>query len=144
MNELQAVFSGDLTTTSAIEKLEEKLGEVEEELVLTIDEVISDGMYMRVGYFPAGIVGTAAVHVSDFLNIMVSGKMLVASEKGNMVVEGFDFYKSHAGEKKAFYILEDTIFISIDKVPVDEIDGDMRPHYTVKGMKEYNELIGVM
>lgn len=143
LQEIQEIFTPDkVTTTEDIERLENYLESQGENLDISIDEVLADGMYMRVGYFPAGVIGTAAVHLSDFLNIMVSGKMIVASDQGNVTVQGFDFFKSERGVKKAFYIIEDTTFISIDRVDTDELQEDMKALYTVKGIKEYNRLLG--
>lgn len=142
MNEL-AIFNleAKATSTEDIERFEKLIEGAGEEVEPTVEEVLVDGMYMRVGYFAAGTCGTARVHLSDFINIMVSGKMLVVSEKGNVIVEGFDFFKSEAGVKKAFYIIEDTTFISIDRCDETELKEDMLPYYTVKGMSEYNKRI---
>ena len=145
LQEFEEMFIPDkVTTTRDIERLEELLLNASDEDTpeISIEECLADGMYMRVGYFPAGVIGTAAIHLSDFLNIMVSGKMIVASEQGNVTVQGFDFFKSYAGVKKAFYILEDTTFISIDRVDTDELQEDMKALYSVQGIQEYNRLLG--
>jgi len=139
VNPIQQIFKQGLPYTSnkAIERFERFIESSGEEFEPCYEELLVDGMYMRVGYFPAGMTGTAVVHLSDFINIMVSGKMIVASEVANVTVEGFDFFKSNKGEKKAFYIIEDTTFISIDRVETDELKEDMLSEYSVKGMEDY-------
>lgn len=89
-----------------------------------IHEVVN-GMYRRTMMMPRGHVITGALHKAPYVDLMISGKIMVKSflvngsvEEGEEL-EGFNIMKGVPGRKRVAYILEDTIWQTVDKTTKD-------------------------
>lgn len=78
-----------------------------------------NGVYIRETFFPAGTLVIGHAHKAPTLNVMMMGRMLLASPDGPLEIAGPYTFVSPAGRKIA-YVLEDTIFQNV--FATDETD----------------------
>jgi hypothetical protein len=73
----------------------------------------ADGLYGRELHIPAGTVLTGAIHKREHINIIIKGKIEVATESGSKIVEGPCVIVSPPGTKRVGIALEDTIWMTV-------------------------------
>lgn len=101
----------------ALEKIMLDLPQVD----IPITHHFCDGMYARVAFIKKGTLMTGAIHRQASLQIMVSGKVSVATDRdAAQELSGFHIMVSPPGTKRAGVALEDTIWVTILKT--DETD----------------------
>lgn len=89
-----------------------------------------EGVYLREFFLPEGGACTGEIHRFDCINILLKGKVRVVQSDGEYELAAPMIYESKAGEKKALYALEDTIFCNIHAT--EETDQTkLREHFTV-------------
>lgn len=89
-----------------------------------------DGTYVREFRLPADHAVTGQVHRYPCINIIAKGRVRVTQHDGTKDYEAGDLYISEAGEKKALYAYEDTVFMTIHAT--EETDPDkIWEHFTV-------------
>lgn len=96
-----------------------------EEFALTQTQVeippshlISGGMYARQIVIPAGTVLTGDIYKFDHIDIMVSGRIIVSTDDGDVrELSGFNMFPSQSGKKRAGYAVEDTTWITVNNIP---------------------------
>lgn len=78
------------------------------------------GIYMREIWMPAGAIILGHEHLTEHLNVVVSGKCLVRSEGNIRPISAGPCpvtFKSGAGVRKALYIIEDTTWFTVHVNP---------------------------
>ena len=78
------------------------------------------GLYAREMFLPANHAVIGKIHKHSHLNILVKGRVIVATEDGKKELKGGDVFTSYAGTKRAVNVLEDTIWITLH--PTNETD----------------------
>lgn len=96
-----------------MEALEDAMLRELEPAHMELEHLFAHGTYTRVLHIPAGTVLTGHIHRHSTINIIPSGKILIAMEDGDKVVEGPTWFVSGPGTKKAGYALEDTVWINV-------------------------------
>jgi len=93
---------------------------------------IADGVYLRKIIIPAGATVTGAVHLTETLDIMVYGDLLVITEEGRRrVTQPGSIFVSKAGLKKVAYANKETMWITAHAVTeikdktLDEIEKEL-------------------
>ncbi len=71
------------------------------------------GVYARELFIPKGVVLTGKIHKTEHINIVSQGKIAVATEDGQKIIEAPCIFVSKPGTKRAGYALEDTTWITI-------------------------------
>jgi hypothetical protein len=71
------------------------------------------GLYAREIFIPKGTLLTGKIHKTEHLNIISKGKISVATEDGNKIIEAPCTIISRPGTKRAGYALEDTVWTTI-------------------------------
>ncbi len=92
--------------------------------------------YAREMFLPKGHTIIGKIHKHAHLNIIQKGKVSVTTEEGAKIIEAPCVFTSFAGTKRAVYVHEDTIWITIhvtDKTDLDEIEDEIIA-------KDFNEL----
>lgn len=79
------------------------------------------GVYLRQMLIPKGVALVGHIHREPCLNIVL-GKIMVASEEGERLIEGPITFASPAGIKRAGYALENTLWTTIHANPDNEWD----------------------
>lgn len=96
-----------------------------------------NGMYTRQIVIPRDTLLTGRVHLFDYVDIMLSGDITVATPEGVKRYTGYNVFHGKAGRKRAGYAHEDTHWITVHNS--DVADGDeFYNTLTVQTMKEYN------
>ncbi len=76
-----------------------------------------NGSYVREFFLPKGFLVTGKIHRYPCINILLMGKIRIAQSDGiDTIMEAPCIYQSQAGEKKALFALEDTIFLNVHSV----------------------------
>lgn len=118
---------GNAHSREAILGLQDKMGEliasgaaqsVAENLLLThhftdMDSKYGCGIYARELFIPKGSLIVGKIHKRPHLNIVLKGKISVASEKGKHYFEAPCILPCKPGDKRVGYAEEDTIWVSI-------------------------------
>jgi quercetin dioxygenase-like cupin family protein len=71
------------------------------------------GVYGREILLPKGVRVVGKIHRHAHLNVVVSGRAMVATEFGKREVKGGDIFVSEPGAKRAVHALEDTVWMTI-------------------------------
>ena len=69
------------------------------------------GMYRREVHFPAGHLIVGAIHATDYIVNVLSGRILIASEFGASEVLAGANFMAKKGVKHIGYTLEDTVWV---------------------------------
>ena len=95
-----------------------------------------NGMYTREILIPKGTLLTGAVHLFDYVDIMLSGDITVATQDGPVRYTGANVLHGKAGRKRAGWANEDTRWVTVHRTDIS--DGDIFVKtLTVKTLKEY-------
>ena len=79
-----------------------------------------DGLYCRALTIKAGTFLTGCIHRKPYIDIFISGDVLVKSflADGNLEeaerVNSFRFFEGKAGRKRVLYAYEDTLWVTVD------------------------------
>lgn len=91
------------------------------------------GIYVREIWMPKGAIILGHRHKTDHLNIIVQGAALVRMEGRTEHFAAPYTVRSGAGVRKALYILEDMIWMTVHDNPTDETDiATLDEMFTVK------------
>ena len=72
------------------------------------------GIYIRELHMPAGMVVVGHRHTEDGMNVMLTGKMALINESGELeYLEAPQTFESKAGVRKAAYIMEEVIWQNV-------------------------------
>lgn len=114
---LNQMKSGDsVEGRLAIEKLEKELL-LQEQVEVPLQQVLHAGIYCRAITMPKGSVITGKLHLYDHVEIMASGKVIVTTDKGGSeLLEGFNITTAYIGKKRAFYAVEETVWVTFHSV----------------------------
>ena len=82
------------------------------------------GCYIREIFMPAGQIITTKIHKKDHPFFVLSGKIIVVSDKGKQEIVGPQHGITRAGTKRLINVIEDCVFITVhatDKLTVEEV-----------------------
>jgi len=129
-----------------IEDLEQKMlgldsGAMTQELLNQTKHHFCEGVYAREFFLPKDHACTGRVHKTACFNILLEGKITLAmgSTEEPQTIEAPQFFVSEAGEKKALYAHEDSVFITFHATEVTDEDKmmDLFTVPTVKAFERY-------
>ncbi len=92
---------------------------------------IADGVYVREITIPKGATVTGAVHLTETIDILVSGDITIVYDDVRKRLTGHGVYISKPGVKKVAYAHEDTVWMTVHAVDnikdktMDEIEKDL-------------------
>lgn len=114
--------TSDLGKIFALEDTLKAMPQVE----LEVRHHFAPGIYVRELRIPAGICLTGAVHKTEHLNICVQGMLkVVSATMDDKIVRGGDIFVSPPGTKRAAYVEEDTVWLTVhatDETDVDKLE----------------------
>jgi hypothetical protein len=82
------------------------------------------GCYIREIFMPADQIITTKIHKKDHPFFVLSGKIIVISEKGKQEITGPYHGITRAGTKRLISVIEDCVFITVhatDKLTIEEV-----------------------
>jgi hypothetical protein len=141
-------------TDLAVKEFRDEM-EVAEEEMLSIDGVLKgkeieklcplkhsygDGCYIRQIFMPKGTLITSKIHKVTHPYFVMTGKASVATEDGIEVIQAPFQGMTQAGTKRALYIHEDMIWITVhvtDETDLDKIEEEI----IAKDFNEYDALM---
>jgi len=98
---------------------------------------LKNGLYQRELVIPAGTILTGRVWLEDYVDIMVSGHIIVATAAGVKELTGYNVLDGQAGRKRAGYAVSDTTWITVHKTDATAVTGLLEQLSTFS-MTEYN------
>lgn len=120
-----------LMMRASIQRLEATMREMPDRLQdedLPLKHTFAPGAYAREIFIPKGALVVGKIHRHAHLNILVEGRVALATEEGMREIEGPLTMVSAAGTKRALLALEDAIWITIhltDKTDLAEIEDEI-------------------
>lgn len=78
-----------------------------------LEHDFADGLYLRKGIIPKGMVIVGKIHKQEHFNIVLSGDISVLDESGIHRYKTGDIIKSPAGAKRLGYAHEDTTWVNL-------------------------------
>jgi hypothetical protein len=141
-------------TDLAVKEFRDEM-EVAEEEMLSMDGVLKgkdieklcplvhsygDGCYIRQIFMPKGTLITSKIHKVTHPYFVMTGKASVATEEGVEVIQAPYQGITQAGTKRALYIHEDMIWITVhvtDEIDLDKIEEEI----IAKDFNEYDSLM---
>ena len=86
------------------------------------------GVYAREMFLPSGHTIVGKIHKHAHLNIVSKGVVVVSTEEGSKELKAPCVFTSYAGTKRAVFIKEDAIWITIhvtEKTDLNEIENEL-------------------
>jgi len=121
---VKQAFETGVATRSNLMELESAVGElpiqIDPESMIT--NHFAPGIYVREMFAAKGCVIVGKIHKEECINVMLSGRILVATEFGNKEYTAPMVWKGEAGVKRAGYVLEDTRWLNIHPNKSDTTD----------------------
>lgn len=145
MNELTEAQVKELLSDAVVARIEAMEAQMldHEQVEMPVDDTFSkgvNGMYVRQIMIPKDTLLTGRVHLEDYVDIMLSGDISVATPDGVKRMTGLNVMAGPKGRKRAGYAHEDTYWLTVHNCPVESGDEYVN-NYTVFGMKEYQRLL---
>ena len=109
-----------LTTPADISRLE-ALVLAQPQVDLRTEHALFDGHYARTIFIPAGTVLIGARHKTDHMNVAM-GDITVTTDSGPTRLTGMNIIPTRAGSKRAGYAHADTVWITICKTQLTDIE----------------------
>jgi hypothetical protein len=82
----------------------------------------TEGIYTRELTMPPGFIIVGKRHAREHLVIMTKGRCTVFTERGWEDFEGYNQFKSPAGEKRVLFVHEETTWVTIHKTNADDLE----------------------
>ena len=99
-----------------------------------------NGMYTRQIMIPRDTLLTGRVHIEDYVDIMLSGDISIATPDGVKRYTGYNVFHGKAGRKRAGYAHEDTHWITVHNTHIS--DGDVfKETMTVRTLQEFKTIM---
>lgn len=77
-----------------------------------------NGSYVREFFLPKGFLVTGKIHRFPCINILLVGRIRIAQSDGmGQEMAAPHIYVSQAGEKKALFAMEDSVFLNVHALP---------------------------
>jgi hypothetical protein len=142
----------DLTTPSqtSLNGIQKQLQDVEDVLIqlpqtdCKTDHYFADGLYLRQIIIPEGATLTGAVHLTETLDVMIYGDLIVITEDGRRhITKPGSVFVSKIGRKKVAYALKETMWLTlhaVEDVKTKTMD-DIEKELCVASYTEYHKLL---
>lgn len=101
-----------------------------------LTHTFASGSYARTIFIPKDTLVVGKIHRHDHLNMLMAGRVVVATEEGPRKLEAPQVLVSKAGTKRVVYTYTDTIWTTVhltEKTDLDEIEEEIIA-------KDYGEL----
>lgn len=121
-----------------IEQMEDSLLELPQ-VDIPVESLFVNGMYARKILIPKDTILTGRVHLADYVDIMLSGDITVATPEGTKRFTGFNIFEGKQGRKRAGYAHEDTHWVTVHRTEIKDPD-EFVSAMTVFNMTKYNLL----
>ena len=128
----------NVLATDGVEHLEDSAAELER-VDLQLKETMVGELYIREITIPAGTILTSKVWLSSYADIMISGKIAVATKEGVTVLEGYNLLRGKKGRKRCGYAYEDTKWVTVHKSAALTTDG-LEDKMTVDSVAKFNDV----
>lgn len=97
------------------------------------------GTYVRELRIPKGCVLVGKIHRYDTINILLKGKIRVATDAGEKMLEAPLVFTAPAGVKRAGYALEDTVWLNIHPAVTTDLN-QIERDVTVESFEEFDKI----
>jgi len=98
------------------------------QLDLPVTHHFAPGVYARELFIPKGTLLTGKIHKTEHLNILAKGKIAISNLGESKEFEAPYIYVSPPGTKRAGYVLEDSVWITIhvtEETDLEKIESEV-------------------
>ena len=92
---------------------------------IPVKHIFSDGLYLREGFIPAGVVLTGAIHLDEHANIISAGTLRILTEDGIATYSAPSTFICRPGVKKVGMVIDDVTMTNIHPNPENIRDIDV-------------------
>ena len=128
--------SAELTARERIEHFEAAILALPQ-LDLHLAHHFADGLYGRELHIPAGTAATGAIHKREHINVILKGRIQVATEQGYIEIQAPAVFVSPPGTKRAVVTLEDTVWLTVHASVSKTVD-DAESELVTNNRDEYD------
>lgn len=138
MNEITESQVNEILSNAIGENIEALQSEMEHlpQIEMPVETICVNGMNSRVLLIPSDTVLVGAIHIEDYIDIMISGDITVATPEGVKRLSGFNIMHGKKGRKRAGYAHSDTLWVTVHKTDIESPEDFVRL-MTRSTMKEY-------
>ena len=108
-------------SVSFAREVEALLKTAEHQVSVQIEESLHDGVYVRTGFVPPGVIATGCLTKVP-TTLIVIGKCKVTCADGIMDVDGFAQFETAAGRKTVFRTITKTVTVMIFKTDARTVE----------------------
>jgi len=104
------------------------------QMEIKYQHLFAEGVYIRVAYVKAGMIGMGHEHRQETINTLLKGKIRLLNDDQSMLeLQAPAFFTSAPGVRKVAHFIEDTIFLNVLPNPTNETDiGKLEDLFVVK------------
>ncbi len=119
----------------------------QEQVDIPVKHLLMPGMYSREIFMPAGSLLVGYAHPNDFMEVMITGKVLMFSDDSETEITAPFSRIAKAGKRKCGYVVEDTIWITYHPVKATTIEEaedetlDRVNHYAEDSRNDYLSML---
>ena len=141
MNQLSEIEVNTLLCDALVERIEQMESAMLqcEQVEIPVKSFSLNGMYAREILIPKGTLLTGRVHLFDYVDIMLSGDITVATAEGAKRFTGDNVFQGVAGRKRAGYAHEDTRWITVHNTEITD-DDDFYHVLTTQTVSDYEAI----
>lgn len=125
----------NMAVNGDIERMESEMLK-HEQVNMPVNHLFVNGMYVRHILIPAGVILTGRVHKQGYVDIMLKGRIVVATPDGINEMSGYNILEGKPGRKRAGFAIEDTHWVTVHRTDETDPDG-IEDKLTVMTVKEY-------
>lgn len=128
-----------LPTFQEIVELETLMLASDRQVEIKTTHYFAPGLYAREIFIPEGVAIVGHIHKTEHVCTVAKGRLLVASELGQAVLEAGHTFVSPRGIKRCGFALEDTVFVTYHPTTETELD-KIEDHFLVRTEAEFLQL----
>lgn len=107
-----------------------------------LEEAYADGMYCRKINMLRGAIVTGRAYKRDHIEMMLSGDITVLSVSGKKRrYRGYNLIPAHRGKRQILFVHEETVWLTVTRVPDDIKIADMLDYSAFVTIKEYEDFV---
>ena len=89
---------------------------------LPLKHSFAEGLYIREIFMPKGILLVSRLHKNSYPSFILKGEVVMLTEEGMSRIKAPCYTISPAGTKRVLYMMEDTVWVTVDSNPDNSAD----------------------
>ena len=108
---------------------------------LPLKHSFAEGLYIREIFMPKGILLVSRLHKNSYPSFILKGEVVMLTEEGMSHIKAPCYCISPAGTKRVLYMMEDTVWVTVDSNPDNDINVErLENNITCESYSEFDKL----